>query len=148
MNVLDRFLSLNAGIAISKYQLLGVACFLVASKFEETVSPSVQELSARTEEECSPEAIIQAERYVLKSIGWDLSYAGPMSWLRRGSRADQLDPNARTLAKYLLHVGVYQWRLIAIPPSLLAAASLWLARLTLEKDDWVRAFGFISERRY
>jgi len=30
-----------------------------------------------------PEEIIRAEQYVLKAIGWNLSFPGPMGWDRK-----------------------------------------------------------------
>ncbi|KAK7042976.1 G2/mitotic-specific cyclin [Paramarasmius palmivorus] len=136
VNLFDRFLSLRPTISLQKLQLVGVSCFCVAVKFEEGVSPSVQELVRLTGETYTSEEICKAERYVLKTIGYDLSSPGPMTWLRRGSKADNLEPQARTIAKYLLEVASFLKDLVATPPSLLAAASLWFARLMLGREDW------------
>jgi hypothetical protein len=42
------------------------------------------------------------------------------------------------MGKYLLEVGTLEWRLLATPPSLVAAAAIWLSRLILGNDKWVR----------
>ncbi|KAJ4468785.1 cyclin-like protein [Lentinula aciculospora] len=136
VNIMDRFLSLRPTVALSKLQLVGVSCFCAAVKFEEGVAPSTQELVLLTGEIYSAEEICKAERYVLKTIDWDLSFPGPMSWLRRGSKADDLDPIARTLAKYLLELACFAPELVATPSSLVAATSLWLARLILGREEW------------
>ncbi|KAJ3887704.1 cyclin-like protein [Lentinula edodes] len=137
VNVMDRFLSLRPTVALSKLQLVGVSCFCAAVKFEEGVAPSTEELVLLTGEIYSADEICKAERYVLKTIDWDLSFPGPMSWLRRGSKADDLDPVARTFAKYLLELACFAPELVATPSSLVAATSLWLARLTLGREEWV-----------
>ncbi|KAF8828167.1 hypothetical protein HHX47_DHR4000489 [Lentinula edodes] len=136
VNVMDRFLSLRPTVALSKLQLVGVSCFCAAVKFEEGVAPSTEELVLLTGEIYSADEICKAERYVLKTIDWDLSFPGPMSWLRRGSKADDLDPVARTFAKYLLELACFAPELVATPSSLVAATSLWLARLTLGREEW------------
>ncbi|KIK70148.1 hypothetical protein GYMLUDRAFT_187778 [Collybiopsis luxurians FD-317 M1] len=136
VNIMDRFLSLRPTVALQKLQLVGVSCFCVAVKFEEGVSPSTQELVLLTGEIYTAEEICTAERYVLKTINFDLSFPGPMSWLRRGSKADDLDPIARTMAKYLLELACFAPSLVATPSSLLAAATLWFARLILGREEW------------
>lgn len=135
-NVLDRFLAART-ISVAKLQLVGLACFLIACKFEETLAPAVTEIAYLAENQYTPDEILLAERYILKTINWDLSHPGPMGWLRRGSKADDCEIKARTIAKYLMEIGCVEGRLVGTPPSLLAAASLWFARLVLGREEWV-----------
>ncbi|KAK0496222.1 g2/mitotic-specific cyclin cdc13 [Armillaria luteobubalina] len=136
VNIFDRFLSLRPMVSISRLQLVGISCFFVAAKFEESIAPSVEDIVRLAGEQYTVTEMLKAEQYVLKTLNWDLSYTGPMSWLRRGSKADDLEVTARTIAKYLLEVGCIEWRLVATPASLVAAASLWLARLALGREEW------------
>lgn len=136
VNIFDRFLSLRPMVSISRLQLVGISCFFVAAKFEESIAPSVEDIVRLAGEQYTVSEMLKAEQYVLKTLNWDLSYTGPMSWLRRGSKADDLEVTARTIAKYLLEVGCIEWRLVATPASLVAAASLWLARLALGREEW------------
>ncbi|PPQ82589.1 hypothetical protein CVT25_007103 [Psilocybe cyanescens] len=135
VNVLDRFLS-QRPISISKLQLVGLASFFVATKFEETYAPSVKELAHLADNQFSVDEILKAERYLLKIINYDLRAPGPMTWLRRGSKADDCEVRARTIAKYLLEIGLVERRLISVVPSLMSAASLWLARVSLGREQW------------
>ncbi|KAH9477616.1 G2/mitotic-specific cyclin cdc13 [Psilocybe cubensis] len=135
VNILDRFLS-QRPISISKLQLVGIACFFVATKFEETYAPSVKELAYLADNQYTIEEILKAERYLLKILDYDLRAPGPMTWLRRGSKADDCEVRARTIAKYLLEIGLVERRLIGIVPSLMSAASLWLARVSLGREQW------------
>ncbi|KAL0572259.1 G2/mitotic-specific cyclin [Marasmius crinis-equi] len=136
VNIFDRFLSLRGSVTLKKLQLVAVSSFCIAVKYEEGVSPSLQELVKLTEDAYSADEICKAERYVLKTLSYDLSFPGPMTWLRRGSKADELEPRARTIAKYLLEAASFEHTLVAVPPSLQAAASLWFARLMLHREDW------------
>jgi hypothetical protein len=142
-NILDRFLS-RRPISLSKLQLVGITCFFIAAKFEETMAPAVSEIAFLADGQYTVREILKAERYVLKIIDWDLRYPGPMGWLRRGSKADDCEEKARTVAKYLLEVGIVERRLVGTLPSLLAAAALWLARLVLGREVWVSDQMFLT----
>lgn len=80
---------------------------------------------------------MKAEKYILKMLEWDLKAPGPMGWLRRGSKADGCEVQARTIAKYLLEIGCLERKLIGVVPSKVSAAALWLARLALGREEWV-----------
>jgi len=54
-----------------------------------------------------------------------------MHFLRRISKEDHYNLYSGTMEKYPLEVGTMEWRLLATPPSLVAAAAIWLSRLTL-----------------
>lgn len=136
VNLVDRFLGMRT-ISLSKLQLVGLACFFIATKYEETYAPSVKEIAILAEGLYSIEEILKAERYILKTLEWDLRAPGPLGWLRRGSKADDCDVDARTIAKYLIEVACLERKLIGIVPSLTSASALWLARLTLGREVWV-----------
>ncbi|KAG6909910.1 hypothetical protein DXG01_014430 [Tephrocybe rancida] len=135
VNIIDRFLSARV-VSLAKLQLVGVTCMFIAAKFEEIVAPSVTHFLMCADASYTDSEILQAERYVLKTLDWNLSYPNPVHYLRRVSKADEYNVKVRTLAKYLLEIGCLEWRLIAAPPSLIAAASIWLARLALGMEVW------------
>jgi G2/mitotic-specific cyclin 2 len=137
VNVIDRFLSIRE-CSVTKFQLVGCAAFFIASKCEETIAPSYQHLVQASEGAFTDQELLNAERYILRTLNWDLSYPNPLNFLRRASKADDYDVHNRTLGKFLIEIGVVEWRLVACPPSLLAAAAMWIARLILGHDEWVR----------
>ncbi|KIK15440.1 hypothetical protein PISMIDRAFT_16529, partial [Pisolithus microcarpus 441] len=102
----------------------------------EIVAPSVSHFLHCADSSYTEAEILQAERYVLKTLDWNLNHPNPMHFLRRISKADDYDVKARTVGKYLLEVAALEWRLLATPPSLVAAAAIWLARLILGNDKW------------
>jgi len=127
-NIIDRFLSARV-VSVAKLQLVGITCLFIASKTEEIVSPSVVNFLQCADSSYTEHDILQAERYVLKTLDWNLSYPNPIHYLRRVSKADDYDVQARTIGKYLMEISIVEWRLLPAPPSLLAAAAIWLARL-------------------
>ncbi|KAF8602410.1 A/B/D/E cyclin [Ceratobasidium sp. AG-I] len=134
-NIVDRFLSLRI-VSLIKLQLVGITSLFVASKYEEIMAPSVQNFLKVSDSGYTEQEILQAEKYILRTLGWDLSYPNPMSWLRRASKADAYDVQTRTMSKFLIEVSIVEERLIKCPPSLLSAAALWLSRLILDRDEW------------
>ncbi|CCM00725.1 uncharacterized protein FIBRA_02765 [Fibroporia radiculosa] len=135
VNIIDRFLSARV-VSLAKLQLVGVTCMFIAAKVEEMVAPSATNFLYCADSSYTENDILQAERYVLKTIDWNLSYPNPIHFLRRVSKADDYNVQVRTIAKYLLEIQCLEWRLIAAPPSLLAAAAIWLARIILGYSDW------------
>jgi G2/mitotic-specific cyclin 1/2 len=69
--------------------------------------------------------ILQAEKYIFKMLEWNMNYPNSIHFLRRVSKADEYNVQARTVAKYFLEIECVEW------------ASMWLARFVLGKEDWV-----------
>ena len=142
VNIIDRFLSARK-VELEKLQLVGITAMFIASKYEEVLSPHVQNFKHVADDGFSEEEILQAERYVLAALNYDLSYPNPMNFLRRISKADGYDIQTRTLGKYLLEISLLDHKFMGYHPSHIAAASMYLARLILERGEWVsssRAF--------
>lgn len=135
VNIIDRFLSRRT-ISLSKLQLVGVSAMFIASKYEEVLCPSIQNFFYLADGGYTDVEILQAERYMLKVLDFSLSYANPMNFLRRISKADNYDIQTRTVAKYFMEISLLDYRLMEHPPSLIAAASVWLAREVLERGEW------------
>ncbi|KAK1754715.1 hypothetical protein QBC47DRAFT_224790 [Echria macrotheca] len=137
-NYIDRFLSVKI-VSLNKLQLVGATAIFVAAKYEEINCPSVQEIVYMVDSGYTVEEILKAERFMLSMLQFELGWPGPMSFLRRISKADDYDLETRTLAKYFLEVTIMDERFVGTPPSFLAAGAHCLARLMLRKGDWTLA---------
>ncbi|KAG5919386.1 hypothetical protein E4U53_003997, partial [Claviceps sorghi] len=135
VNYIDRFLSCKI-VSIGKLQLVGATAILVASKYEEINCPSLDEIVYMVDGGYTTEEILKAERFMLSMLSFELGWPGPMSFLRRVSKADDYDLDTRTLAKYFLELTIMDERFVASPPSLLAAGAHCLSRLILKKGEW------------
>ena len=82
--------------------------------------------------------ILKAERFMLSILQFELGWPGPMSFLRRISKADDYDLETRTLAKYFLEITIMDERFVGSPPSFVAAGAHCLARMMLKKGVWVK----------
>lgn len=136
INIIDRFLSARV-VELEKLQLVGITAMFIASKYEEVLSPHVQNFKHVADDGFTEDEILKAERFVLAALNYDLSYPNPMNFLRRISKADNYDIQTRTLGKYLLEISLLDHKFMRYHPSHIAAASMYLARLVLERGEWV-----------
>jgi len=144
INMLDRMLS-KKQCSLSRLQLLGTTCLRIAAKYEETWYLAIAQFVALTEGAYTAKQINGAERYVLGTLDWNLSSPGPMNWLRRASKAEGYDATSRAVAKYLMEIAVVHPLLCEVRSSLIAAAAIYLARLYLNKGEWVSSSPVIRE---
>ncbi|KAF8445270.1 cyclin-like protein, partial [Terfezia claveryi] len=135
INYIDRFLSQKV-VSINKLQLVGATALFIASKYEEILCPSVHEIVFMVDNGYTVDEILAAERFMLSQFQFELGYPGPMSFLRRVSKADDYDLETRTLAKYFLELTIMDERFVGSQPSYLAAGAHHLARSLLGKGDW------------
>jgi hypothetical protein len=136
VNIIDRFLSSKV-VQLDRLQLVGVTAMFIASKYEEVLSPHVQNFRHVADDGFTEEEILSAERFVLTALDYDLSYPNPMNFLRRISKADSYDVQTRTLGKYLLEISCLDHRFLEYPPSQVSAAAMYLARMVLDRGEWV-----------
>jgi hypothetical protein len=136
-NLTDRFLSVKV-VSISKLQLVAATALYVAAKYEEVNAPNLEEMTYMLDDLFTAEELLKAERFMLDMLKYELGWPGPLSYLRRISKADDYDVETRTLSKYLLEIAMMDERFVACVPSFLAAGAHCLARTMLRKGDWVR----------
>lgn len=133
INIMDRFMLMEV-VQIDKLQLLATGSLFIAAKYEEVFSPSVKNYAYYTDGSYTEDEILQAEKYILTILNFELNYPNPMNFLRRISKADDYDVQLRTLGKFLLEVTIVDHHFIGFLPSLCSAAAMYIARLVLGKD--------------
>ncbi|KAI8346297.1 cyclin-like protein [Mortierella sp. GBAus27b] len=144
INYVDRFLS-KIVIPVDQLQLAGTVALLLASKYEETQSPAIEDLISLGGNVYTPTRVRQAELEMLRALNYDMGAPGPMSFLRRISRADNYDVDIRTLAKYLLDVTLCDHRFIGLPSSMIAAICYRASMRLLFRGEWTSEHKSYSE---
>ena len=137
VNIIDRFLSEKV-VQLDRLQLVGITAMFIASKYEEVLSPHVENFVTIADNGFSQDEILSAERAVLSTLNYDLSYPNPINFLRRISKADDYDIQCRTMGKYLMEISLLDHRLMEYAPSQVAAGAMYLSRLMLDRGEWVR----------
>jgi len=143
VNLVDRFLSQKV-VRLDRLQLVGVTSMFIACKYEEVLSPHIDNFVEVTAEGYEASEILDAERFLLATLDYDLSYPNPMNFLRRVSKADNYDLFSRSVAKYLMELSLLDFRFLRYKPSHVAASAMYLSRLILDRGDWDETFVFYS----
>jgi len=135
VSYIDRFLSYMS-VQRAKLQLVGTACMFIAAKYEEIYPPDVGEFVYITDDTYNKRQVLRMEHLVLKVLNFDLSV--PSSHLFVSQIGDMLTCDERTqhLAMYLNELSLMAGeRFLMYSPSLVAAASVALARHTILEGE-------------
>ncbi|OTA54300.1 A/B/D/E cyclin [Hypoxylon sp. EC38] len=143
VNIIDRFLSQKV-VQLDRVQLVGITAMFIAAKYEEVLSPHVSNYRMVSDDGFSDAEILSAERFILETLNYDLSYPNPMNFLRRISKADDYDIQSRTIGKFLMEISIVDYRFLAYRPSHIAAAAMYLARMILDRGEWDPTIAFFS----
>lgn len=130
INIIDRFMTLRV-VGLDKIQLVGVTALLIAAKYEEVFPPVLSHFVYLTSGSFNDDDIIGAEKFMLQVLEYEMSFPNPLNFLRRISKADDYHVQSRAIAKYFLELCILDHKLLGYPPSLHAAASMYLSRCVL-----------------
>ncbi|CAM8878165.1 unnamed protein product [Rhodiola kirilowii] len=135
VNYIDRYLSGNP-MNRQRLQLLGVACMMIASKYEEICAPQVEEFCYITDNTYFREEVLQMESSVLNYLKFEMTSPTVKCFLRRFVRAAQ-DINEvpslqlECMANYIAELSLLEYNMLRYAPSLVAASSIFLAKYIL-----------------
>ncbi|XP_062357179.1 G2/mitotic-specific cyclin-B2 [Cinclus cinclus] len=133
--IMDRFLQ-SYPVPRKKLQLVGVTALLVASKYEEILSPDVADFVYITDNAYTSNEIREMEIIILRELNFDLGRPLPIHFLRRASKAGEADAKQHTLAKYLMELTLIDYDMVHHRPSEIAAAALCLSQKVLGHNKW------------
>ncbi|XP_023220098.1 G2/mitotic-specific cyclin-B-like [Centruroides sculpturatus] len=142
--VIDRFLQ-ECEVKRNKLQLVGVTAMFIASKYEEMYSPEVSDFVYITDKAYKKEEILKMECLMLKKLNFSLGRPLPLHFLRRNSKAGDVDATTHTLAKYLMETTIVEYDLAHYSPSHVAAASLYLSMKLLDNSPWNKTLVYYSQ---
>merc|ERR1712137_660354 len=136
ISIVDRFLAVEGlSITRSKLQLVGVAAMFLASKVEEVYAPACSDFVYITDHAYTEDAIKQMEMKILQTLKFSLFEPLSIHFLRRYSKAGDVDVLQHSLAKYALELALVEYELVPVPGSKLAAAALCLSLMLLEPKE-------------
>ncbi|KAK7107193.1 G2/mitotic-specific cyclin-B-like [Littorina saxatilis] len=147
--ITDQFLS-RATVPLANLQLVGITALLIAAKYVERFPPTVGTLCALTAGTYSEMDVLDLEKRVLIALQFDLSFPIPLFFLQRFLMVHQDDVQVERLARYLVDLSLPSIYLVSVPPSMLAASALYVARsvwLPEEPDAWSPGLVFYSGYR-
>lgn len=136
ISYIDRFLS-SKMVNRQRLQLLGVACMLVAAKYEEICAPQVEEFCYITDNTYGKDEVLDMERQVLNQLHFELTGPTTKTFLRRFLRAAQSSQKNPTLhmeflGNYLAELTLVEYDFLKYLPSMVAASAVFVANFTLK----------------
>ncbi|XP_015607606.1 G2/mitotic-specific cyclin-B [Cephus cinctus] len=133
--IIDRFLQSYRSIDRKRLQLVGVAAMFIASKYEEMYSPDISDFVYITDNAYTKAEILQMEILIIRTLDYSLGRPLPLHFLRRYSKAGKALPLHHTMAKYFLEQCLVTYEMCHYPPSLIAAAAMYLAFFVIGTND-------------
>jgi len=136
ISIVDRFLAVE-GLTItrSKLQLVGVAAMFLASKVEEVYAPACSDFVYITDHAYTEDAIKKMEMKILQTLKFGLFEPLSIHFLRRFSKAGDVDVLQHSLAKFAIELALVEYDLVPVPGSKLAASALCLSLMLLEPRE-------------
>merc|ERR1711874_192469 len=135
VNTIDRFMAVvGKSIPRSNLQLVGVSAMFLISKIEEIYAPSISDFVYITDNAYTESQIRQMELRIIRALDFDLSQPISLNFLRRYSKAGEVDVLQHSLAKYALEICLHDIDMVSIAGSLQAAAALCISLLLLDKS--------------
>ncbi|XP_010500134.1 PREDICTED: cyclin-A1-1-like [Camelina sativa] len=136
VNYIDRYLSGNV-ICRQKLQLLGVACMMIAAKYEEICAPQVEEFCYITDNTYLKDEVLDMESDVLNYLNFEMTAPTTKCFLRRFVRAahgvhETPSMQLECMASYIAELSLLEYTMLSHSPSLVAASSIFLAKYILE----------------
>ncbi|KXJ27183.1 G2/mitotic-specific cyclin-B [Exaiptasia diaphana] len=143
ISIIDRYLACNE-VSKQKLQLVGVSAMLLASKYEEMYAPEINDFVYITDHAYTKRQIRQMEAQIFKTLDFSLGKPLSLHFLRRNSKAGEVDAEKHTMAKYLMEVTLPDYTSVKFLPSEIAAAALCLALKLIDKSSWTPTLEYYS----
>jgi hypothetical protein len=137
VNLLDRYCSRRV-VYKRHYQLVGCAALLIAAKYGDRKErvPTIRELKNMCCNLYDEEMFTQMEWHVLNTLDWSIGHPTVDSFLQiHLAEADYDDVEVEHMAWYICEIALYHKDFVSTKPSVMARASLALARGILGRPE-------------
>lgn len=130
VNLIDRYLEL-VPVSRQKLQLVGVACMLIACKYEEIYSPEVKDFVYVTDKAYTRQEVLEMEGKVLSTLKFQLTAPSSFRFFERYAQLAKANERAYHLGCYLLELSLIEYKMMRYTPSMLACGALYIG-MTME----------------
>ncbi|XP_013014505.1 G2/mitotic-specific cyclin-B3 isoform X2 [Cavia porcellus] len=126
VKLVDHYL-MKALCTKDKLQLLGSTAFLIAAKFEELISPCVDDFLYICEDMYQRHEMLAMEMRILQTLKFDINIPVAYRFLRRYAVCLNTSMKTLTLARFICEMTLQKYDYVHVRASKLAAASFLLA---------------------
>ena len=137
--IIDTYLSTN-NISVSKFQLLGLASFLISCKFNEIDYPSLKKFIEMTDNAYKIEELINMEQIILKSLKFNIIFPSANDFYNLISNLFNLNKEQYFLGKYFLDSCLINYELIKYSNSHIAISVVYIVLKYFNIDNSEKLF--------
>ncbi|CAM9280087.1 unnamed protein product [Ectocarpus fasciculatus] len=127
-HIIDRF-CMQENVHRSKLQLVGVTALLIACKYEEIFPTEVRDCVYITDHAYTREEVLEMEQTILRRLKFELTVPTQWTFLVRFLKIAKATDRQHHRAQYYLERCLQEHDALSFRPSMLAAASVFLARI-------------------
>uniref|UniRef100_A0A0K8SRY7 G2/mitotic-specific cyclin-B n=1 Tax=Lygus hesperus TaxID=30085 RepID=A0A0K8SRY7_LYGHE len=124
---MDKFMAINKTTTKANAQLIALGALFVASKYEETESIELNDLTFFCDNKWDGKDVKNIECTILKAVEYQLGRPLAIHFIRRLSKISGASPMEHSYAKFFADTSLLSYQLCHVKPSLIAAASVFLA---------------------
>jgi len=144
VKIMDLYMSQKV-VRKEDLQLVGATACLIACKIDERIPPMLDDFVYVCDDAYSRKQLMDKEREVLITIGFDVGYPLSYRFVRRYGRVCNSSMNVLTYARYILETALLEYKFnVDISESKLAAAALVLAFKVNKTQGWLNTLVFYS----
>jgi hypothetical protein len=136
VNLLDRYCSRRV-VYKRHYQLVGCASLLIAAKYGDKKDrvPTIKELKSMCCSLYDEDMFTQMEWHVLTTLDWNIGHPTVDNFLQIALTEEYEDIEVEHMAWYICEIALYYKDFVSTKPSVMARASLALARAILGRPE-------------
>lgn len=146
VKLVDTYLS-RMTIGKETLQLVGAAAMLVSCKFDERISPIIDDFLYVCDGAYSKRELIRMEINLLKVCGFELGIPISYRFLRRYARCARIKMPVLTLARFVLEYSLMNYDTVIIRDSKLASAALYIAIKMKDVSGWTETLEYYTGYR-
>lgn len=148
ISILDRFLA-RKSIAADRLHLVGLGAFYIASKFEETYYPSIDQLLRFAPEIMRKDDVIRIERIILNELRFVLGVPTSICFLKRYAKVAHADPMIGMLSRFMTEYAMSSYSISTnFLPSQIAAAATAHALRIVNRHPWTATLQYYTGYTY
>lgn len=133
VSLIDRYLSIET-CTREKLQLVGVASFFIATKYEEIYPPPLLDFAEITQMTFSPSDILEMEGKIICVLNFSLTVPSSLRFLERYTHVDKMNSKSVDMSLYLLELSLVDAKFVSFQESLKAAAAVYLTKKLFKRS--------------
>lgn len=139
IHILDTYLSIN-NISVSKLQLCGMACLLIACKLDTMNHLSVKKLPYFADNAYTEEELKKMEKEILTSINFNILYPSSNEFYNIFSEICKFNKEQYFLGKYFLDTFLIDYKMIQYSNSHIAISCIYIVMKYFNIDGYSKLF--------